>query len=525
MHSLRFWLLLSVATVGAVSRLPGQSAPFSPQASQEKPDHETSGGQAADATGKTDDAAVAVESPETGGDLSDPGYEPGPHGLASLLLERGDLEAALRQTRRGITKRPGSVRLRLMEADILEGIERHYLRRRKLQEATAALGDVRLLRELAETEDLFGPRASAVYAKLADALSHSAPASSDYLQALRRGLFVSLRARNLDKGRWLPEKLREAGGDQDPDLIGAPAESSSASVDIPGGPASLARMAGADPASPPERFLADYCRAIIRIKGIGDSNLSAERLDQIVGHFERVAKLRALAAQGEDAFTLALTVSDEAGRQRSRKILHELGWKLRYSGERVRLEPGEGATNSIRQQTASALAIDEIGMQDALEQGRNFQFEIPGGSARLLFGEQTWRKAFHAEQDFIGGFAEALARDPRLAKLYVGLSEMDERAAVALVQSVGLERLNDSFADLLHLYSSAITIENGRAFVPGGESAERLWADLVNAPSRIRVSATGYMAWFLMRSPAASTASSSPCKSSPSRVIWWRATR
>ena len=128
------------------------------------------------------------------------------------------------------------------------------------------------------------------------------------------------------------------------------------------------------------------------------------------------------------------------------------------------------------------MTIDEIGMQEALEQGRDFHFEIPAGSARLLFGEPAWRKAFHAEQDFIGGFAEALARDARLAKLYVGLSKMNERAAAALVQSVGLEKLNDSFADLLHLYSSAITMENGRAFVPGGRSADRLWTDLVGAP-------------------------------------------
>ncbi len=482
MHPLRFWLLLSVATVGAVSRLPAQAAPSSPQAVPEKSDVETARRQAAGGAGKTGDAAVAVESPETGGEFSGPDYEPGPYGLASLLLEKGDLEAALRQTRRGITKRPESVRLRLMEADLLERLGRHYSRRRKLREAAETLGDLQLLRELAETEELFGPQASSVYAELADAFSHSGPVSSDYLQALRRGLFVSLRDGNLDKGRWFTEKLRDAGGDQDPDLIGAPAESSSASVDIPGGPASLARMVDADPASTPERFFADYCRAIIRINAIGDPNVSKDKLEGILKHFERVAELRALAAHGGDAFTLALTVSDEAGRQRSRKILHELGWKLRYSGEQVRLDPGEGAANSIRQQTASALAIDEIGMQEALEQGRDFQFAIPTGSARLLFGEQAWRRAFHTEQDLIGGFAEALARDTRLAKLYVGLSEMDERAAVALVQSVGLERLNDSFADLLHLYSSAITIENGRAFVPGGESAERLWADLVSAP-------------------------------------------
>ena len=120
MHLLRFWLLLSVATVGAVSRLPAQPAPSSPQAVPEKSDVETTRGQAAGATGKTGDAAVAVESPETGGEVSGPDYEPGSYGLARLLLEKGDLEAALRQTRRGITKRPESVRLRLMEADLLE---------------------------------------------------------------------------------------------------------------------------------------------------------------------------------------------------------------------------------------------------------------------------------------------------------------------------------------------------------------------------------------------------------------------
>ena len=157
MHPLRFWLLLSVATVAAVSQLPGQAAPFSPQASPEKP----------------------------------------------------DLETALRQAQRGVTERPESVRLRLVEADILERLGRHYPRRRKLREAAAALGDVRLLRELAETEDLFGPRASEAYAKLADGFRDSDLASSDYFQALHRGLFVSLRDGNLDKGRWFIDKLSQ----------------------------------------------------------------------------------------------------------------------------------------------------------------------------------------------------------------------------------------------------------------------------------------------------------------------------
>ena len=120
-------------------------------------------------------------------------------------------------------------------------------------------------------------------------------------------------------------------------------------------------------------------------------------------------------------------------------------------------------------------------MQEALEQGRNFEFQITTESADLLFGEEAWRTVFYGEQDFIGGFAEAVVRDARLAKLYVGLSAMDEVAAAALVQSVGLKKLANRFADLLHLYSSAITIENDRAFVPGGKSAEQLWTNLVGA--------------------------------------------
>ena len=397
MHLLRFWLLLSAATVAAVSQLPSQPAPFSTQAGPEEP----------------------------------------------------DLETALLEAQNGITKRPESVRLRLMEADILERLGRHYLRRRKLQEAAAALGDVRLLRQLAETEDLFGATAPETYSRLADSLKMG-KSVSDYLQALNRGLLVSLRDGNLDKAQWFADKLSDDGESEHLGLIGARAESSASTVGIPGGLAPLARIVDADPTSPPERFFADYCRAIIRISAIGGSNLSTDRLERILKYFEQIARLQALGVRREDSFTLTLTISDKAGRRRSRKILNELGWKLRYSRKRVRLDPGEGASHSIRQQTASVLAIDEIGMQEALEQGRNFEFQITTESAYLLFGEEAWRTVFYGEQDFIGGFAEAVVRDVRLAKLYVGLSAMDEVAAAALVQSVGLKKLANRFADLLH---------------------------------------------------------------------------
>ena len=267
MHLLRFWLLLSAVTVAVVSQLPGQPAPFSTQAGPEEP----------------------------------------------------DLEIALREAQDSITKRPASVRLRLMEADILERLGRHYLRRRKLQEAAAALGDVRLLRQLAETEDLFGAGAPETYSRLAESLK-TGKSASDYLQALNRGLVVSLRDGHLDKAQWFADKLSDAGQSEHWGLIGERVESSSSTAGIPGGLAPLARIADADPTSPPERFLTDYCRAIIRISAIGGSNLSTERLERILEHLSILPDCRLSEQEGKIHSRLLLqspTRPDAEDRERS----------------------------------------------------------------------------------------------------------------------------------------------------------------------------------------------------------------
>jgi hypothetical protein len=162
-----------------------------------------------------------------------------------------------------------------------------------------------------------------------------------------------------------------------------------------------------------------------------------------------------------------------------------LGWKLRVNKNEVTLDAGEKLAQAKRQETTSALAIDEAGMQEVLQNRQDFNVELRDDFAPVLFGVDAWKKAFYAKEDPPGGFAGVLARDVRLAKLYAGLSSMDKDAAYALLSGTDLKTLADKYADVLYLFSSALALHKTHAAVPGGFAAESIWDKMAGvSPAR-----------------------------------------
>ena len=78
-----------------------------------------------------------------------------------------------------------------------------------------------------------------------------------------------------------------------------------------------------------------------------------------------------------------------------------------------------------------------------------------------------------------GGLTEAVAADPRLARLYIGLAAPDPETARQLVRDFGLRMLADDYANLLVLYSSALTMVTAMPWFPAASGPSRSGRELV----------------------------------------------
>ena len=90
---------------------------------------------------------------------------------------------------------------------------------------------------------------------------------------------------------------------------------------------------------------------------------------------------------------------------------------------------------------------------------------------------------FPSKDQPAGGFAEVLARDPRLARVYAALSSMGARAAAALVRGADLRLLIEKHSELIYAHASAFALQGSGPAVPGGPSAEHVWGKLVGVPT------------------------------------------
>src|SRR6185312_2748200 len=144
--------------------------------------------------------------------------------------------------------------------------------------------------------------------------------------------------------------------------------------------------------------------------------------------------------------TVTLSVRDKNGQRNAEKILNLLGWKMQINKQGVKLTPAEKGSRAEHHETASALAINEIGMQEALEADKPFSFDIPYETAMVVLGEEDWRTQFYSGKKYLGGLAEALVNDQELAEVYVGVAQMDPRTAETLAAGVSLKKLADDYS-------------------------------------------------------------------------------
>jgi hypothetical protein len=204
-------------------------------------------------------------------------------------------------------------------------------------------------------------------------------------------------------------------------------------------------------------------------------------LENLTAHFQRIQALEALGKRTGDRTVVTVAAGDKRTRKHAEQVLQLLGWKVQGGKKGIVVDQVVKGEKAKRQETASALAIDEIGMEQALEAGKPFDIEIVDEFVHVFPAEARWKAAFYEKENPPGGLFTVLGRDLRLAKLYVGLNAMNNETALLLADNVGLPKLANEYADSMYRYGSAITVKSGRVIVPGGHSAEQVWSQLVGA--------------------------------------------
>jgi|HubBroStandDraft_6_1064221.scaffolds.fasta_scaffold00051_17 Flp pilus assembly protein TadD len=397
--------------------------------------------------------------------------------IARLLLASGDERGAEEVAKEGLAVSPKSASLYMVEADALKKEGRMYDARAALEQGAALVSNPDLLADLAGVEDSYGGSAAEAYARLAESLKASSP---EHVEALERGFAVSVRDGDLKNAESFVVSLQSAGHPEFRSMLGAEALSDSGTV-VPGGLDALAFAAQAKEGVPPERFFSEYAQALIdqicSASGCAKNPLEEE----IQQHFQRVTALEALGKRTGNSVFIKLSLNDKDAKHKTEKVLGLLGIKLRTTKGQLELDRGENKSQAKKQETVAALAIDEVGLQEDLQNGKPYDLEIRDEWVPVYPNEKMWRDVLYPTESMPGGFAVALLRVPRMALLYRGLSAINRKCISELLSAVNLKTLNDKYADLLYLYGPALALQGTHAAVPGGAQAEAIWAQLVGA--------------------------------------------
>lgn len=406
-----------------------------------------------------------------------PGCEPAHYRIARLLFESGDAKGAEEAAEKGLEAVPKSPRLYVVEAEALKKQGHRYRAREALRKGASVAPDPDLLSHLAAVEDTYGSGAAEAYARLADSLGASSP---ERLQALERGFAVLVRDGDLKHAASFAALLQSSGRPEFAQLLGAERQADSGAM-VLGGLDALAFAAHAKNQISPERFFVEYSRTLVNASHLNFKDYKNPIPQEIEKHFQTVAALEAMGKRDGDRVVLSLSADGKKNRKNTEEVLRVLGIKLHASKGEVEVKRGEKKSQAVKQETASALAIDEVGMQETLEAGKPYELEIRDEWGPVYPNEKMWREAFYAKEKDPGGLATALARAPKLAELYVGMSSLDRKVISELLGSVSLRTLYDKYSHALYLYSPALAMNGDHAAVPGGAQGEPVWAQLVGA--------------------------------------------
>jgi Ca-activated chloride channel family protein len=248
---------------------------------------------------------------------------------------------------------------------------------------------------------------------------------------------------------------------------------------VPGGIKAFSTLAHLKGAPSYQDFFLEYCRAITE-NGPTGTNATKESGEAVRAFIASVSALETIGERRADSTLIRLSLANEEQRRRSQIILDLLGWKLIAKGDSFSVEPGEQDNQGHRQWVLAALGIDQLGMQQALVEKGNFEFEIPRENARLV-GGAAWGVILKGVPEAVGGPIAVFMGDWRFARVYRGLGAMEGDTAATLVSAIGLANLIVKYSPLVADFGEALAVANQHVEVPGGVKAQPVWARLAGA--------------------------------------------
>jgi hypothetical protein len=394
--------------------------------------------------------------------------------VAQLLLNAGDAPASEDAAAAGLEALPKSAALYLIEAEAIDKQGHEYRARAVLQQGSSVSADSELLARTAVVQDVHGEGSAEAYARLASVLEKQ---SAQRLQALERGFTVALRDDNLSLVAALATQLDAAGHSEYRAMLGGQHNNDSQAI-VPGGLSALAYMARAKPTGP-EGFFAEYARAIAD-KGCVRSCGGDEFSEELRHYFETVGQLESMGKRTGDSVEIVLSLGNKESRRQAEEVLRLLGMEIKTEKGKITLDRGQNKGQLKKQDVVSALGFDEIAMQEAFQAGTPYKLTIRDEPASVYPSAKLWAEAFDSSSG--GGFALTLLRSPQLAKLYLGVSNVEQRTLSVLLEAINLKNLSTGdYTGALALYGTSFALQGTHAAVPGGQSAEPLWAHLVGA--------------------------------------------
>jgi len=403
-----------------------------------------------------------------------PDSERGHVRVARLLLESGDGKAAEEAAETSLQTLPKSGALFLAKADAILQEGRIYEARATLEEGAAGTQDPAVLARLAAAQEVYGDRAPEAYFHLASVLDKGSP---QRIHALDRGFSLSLRDDDLKRAATFAELLDAEGHPEYRVLLGEKREVHNDAV-VPGGLEALSVIAGVKQGTPPERFLAEFASQVV--DNVCANYCSGDHYSALIqSYFATIADLERLGKRDGNRVAVVVSLNGKDERNHAQDVLKLLGLQMHTEKGQIRLDRGEKQSQNKKQDILAALEIDEVGLEEALQGGKSFTFEIRDEYAEVYPSAKMWKDSFPKLDQ--SQFALMLLRNPLMARLYVGIGRLDRRTLQALIGNSGLFVFVGHPTDLLFQFGASFALEGEHASVPGGTAAGPIWSQLAGA--------------------------------------------
>lgn len=252
-----------------------------------------------------------------------------------------------------------------------------------------------------------------------------------------------------------------------PGLTPAPLEADG-TVNLPGPLPSLLRMAGLSQQAKASDVLSLMAYNAFQI---GYSGTTPSEYLVLLRRY--VGQARELQAMAGSKNVIEVASCAEAG-----PLLKVLGYRLQKGCA------GKQTVVETAVPERAFLTIDSgfplVDLEESFQKGVPFSYSYSPTPVTVVFREADWLNLGAASGGSQGSILDVILNDPKVARLYYAMGNIDRQTRQYLRKGITLRTLLP-VAPILDFYGSEITVRDGKVLVPGGAGAEPAWRTLVGA--------------------------------------------